>query len=85
MLYNKFKYYMNSYDKIVYMDLENHNNDKNIISIIISFIKKVFKISKNNYEVHGCYKVMKDKLHITEIPVGITKFKENLEKKLDLS
>ena len=33
---------MNSYDKIVYMSLENHINDKNIISIIISFIKKEF-------------------------------------------
>ena len=49
------------------------------------FNGKVKKVSKNNYEVHGCYKVMKDNLHITEIPVGIgiTKFKENLEKKID--
>ena len=33
---------MNSYNKIIYTSLENYINDKNIISIIISFIRKEF-------------------------------------------
>lgn len=50
------------------------------------FTGKVKKITKNNFEVYGNYKVMEDKINITEIPVGIgiTKFKENLEKKIEI-
>ena len=49
------------------------------------FTGNIKKIDKNNFETHGTFKKEKDRLIITELPVGewTSSYKEFLEKELD--
>jgi DNA topoisomerase-2 len=66
-------------------NIKNIINNKKIQKMIPwwkNFKGKVVEIEENIYEIHGVYKIKKDKLIITELPIGewTSNYKEFLEK-----